>query len=82
MAQMFARWLGPPETLPAGMFTVNTESKRAAIACPICGAVFELPRHCAVDQTGRVTHAVQCGGSGPCGFWDFIHLPDHWLESP
>lgn len=78
MASTFARWLGGVDDLPAGMFTVETESKRAVLACPVCGERFELPRGCGVDQVGRTSHAVQCVAQ-TCSFWDWCELSEHWL---
>lgn len=76
MAQTFARYLGPAEDLPAGMFCIDaSEGHRTVIGCPLCGERFGLPSGCGVDQCGRTSHAVQCSR---CQFWDFLVLQEHY----
>jgi hypothetical protein len=79
MAITFRRILTPGVTPGAQEFTRETESGRAALGCPVCGHVFELPPGFAPDQTGRVNYAVSCP-TGVCDFWDWCELADHWLE--
>lgn len=81
MAVTFRRVLTPGVEPGAGEFTVETESKRARLGCPVCGFTFDLPRGCGIDQVGRSSHAVQCQRE-TCSFWDWCELADHWLENP
>ena len=80
MATTLNRNWGPVEDLAAGEFTRNTESGRATVSCPLCGAVYELPAGFVPDPVGRVDYALTCRGAPPCAFMDWIILSDHWLE--
>lgn len=81
MAQTFPRWLGTADDLPTGMFTVNTPSQRVALACPLCGTVFDLPPACGPDQAGLSLYAVRCGAK-TCDWWDFAVFEACWEKRP
>jgi hypothetical protein len=68
-----------PDDLRAGEFTMRTESGRAALSCPLCGNVVELPSHFRVEPDGRVVPAFKCRAAH-CAFFEYITLADHWLE--
>jgi hypothetical protein len=78
VAQIFNRCLGDESALETGQFTVRTASGRPVLSCCMCGHIYELPKDCTIDQTGRVSHAVQCPAP-MCGFWGYVILSDVWL---
>lgn len=73
------RCLHGPASLAAGEFTVETESHRAVLSCPLCGEHFELPAHCQIEPDGRVVPAIRCRAVG-CAFFDFVTLSDIWSD--
>jgi hypothetical protein len=75
------RHLGVESEMLHGQFTVNTESGRAAIKCPLCGLVFTLPSHCRVEPDGRAVPAVSCP-QVMCPFMEYVTLADIWSEYP
>lgn len=79
MATTFRRVLTPGAQLCAGDFTVETDSRRARLACPQCGNEFDLPPKCGLDPVGRTSYAVHCTAR-TCSFWDWCVLADVWSE--
>lgn len=74
------RNLGTEDALNHGEFTVNTESGRAAIRCPLCGCVFSLPSHCRVEPDGRAVPAIRCPQLS-CSLFEYVTLSDHWSDA-
>lgn len=77
----FLRYHGPAESLPCGMFTVDTEGNRVTLACPLCGAVFPLPAGYGPDAGGLARYPVECGGKPPCSWWSPAVFDSVW-EAP
>ena len=80
MGSTLNRNFGPVGDLRTGEFTRETENGRAALSCPLCGAVFELPPGFVPDPTGKLNYALTCRGANPCPFFDWVTLADHWLD--
>jgi hypothetical protein len=79
VATTFPRWLGGVDDLPTGMYTVATDSKRAAMSCPQCGTVFSVPGACGPNHAGRSLYAIRCALE-TCPFWDFCLFESFWSE--
>ena len=77
MATRLPRHLGPEHSLPCGMFTVETESRRAALSCPRCSLVFSLPAGVGIGCSGLVTHEVTCPQLS-CSWRSFVELESIW----
>ena len=71
------RCLSGVECLRAGEFTVETESARPVLCCPLCGEQFILPSQCRIEPDGRVVPAVHCP---QCCFFEYVELTDIWEE--
>lgn len=80
MGVMLQRHLGTEDGLLCGQFTVETESGRPAIKCPLCGLVFSLPGHCRIEPDGRAVPAVKCPQTS-CPFFEYVTLGDVWSET-
>ena len=71
MGQTLQRCLGTVVDLTESQYTTETATGRAALCCPRCGEVSELPETHAVMQGGGIAPIWQCV---ECGYREFVVL--------